>query len=546
MKRIFISLLFLVAFFSTSSAQLEYGGINPNQINIRLISDGRLFTDGSVWIPRFQVPYSPGITPYKSTISLGSLWFMAIDTLTGDTLMAIQTYGNEGNDFIPGPLPPGAGIGFNPPDVHLSKFKRDEIETGRDDSSKLVAGVKNWPAFYEYNGQTYSLAPFHDVNNNGQYEPHLGDYPKYNGEEYIYFVYHDMVNHSISKTEPIGLQIEVEAFGFRRLYTDYDDILFLRYRVVNMNRNLREFRMGVFTDFDLGNYEDDYIATDTGRNMVYVYNGDNDDEFINGYGFNPPVTGIVFLNQPLCHTCVHNTVPRWKDSTNAFRPPYYPREYKNLMEGKSSSGDSVLVSFPGSGSNLYSTYAFNGDPAKNKGWTMENDTFSPRDYRSLAVTGQPTLNQSDTFELFLMYVYDRAATNGGRLASIDSMRSKIDMLRYYNFIPEKPQIPANCFEPQIKEDTTGPGIGFEMPAFKKPLAEIYPNPASKTLQVHNNTAGENLDYTLFNASGQVISFGQASLNFSIDVNELPNGLYFLKLNNPSQHRQETFKFIIQH
>ena len=470
---------------------------------------------------------------------------MAIDSNTGDTLMAVQMYGQEGSDFLPGPLPPNASIGFTPPDVHLAQFTRFQVEDGKLDSNKLANGVLKWPASYTYQGNQFPLAPFQDNNKNGIYEPKLGEIPSYNGEDYIYFVYHDMVNHPVSKTAPIGLQIQTEAFGFSRLYSSIDAVLFLKYKVISTSRNLKEFRMGVYTDFDLGNYSDDMIGTDTSRNMVYVYNGDQDDEGILGYGLNPPAMGIVFLNQPLCQSCFHMNQPRWKDSTHAFRPPFHPKEFKNLLEAKNTAGDSMTVLTPGSMYGKKSRYAFTGDPSTSTGWTMDSDTFSGNDYRSLAITGAPSLNKSDTFELFLMYVYDRTTPNGGRLASIDSIRAKVDFLRARGFIQQKPQIPADCFAPRITKDTTGQGTGI-FPSYQMETSTVYPNPADKSLTVQLSHENSNFTCKIMNELGQVILKDSGTGELKIDCSNLPQGIYYVHLEATQLGQRSVHKLVVLH
>ena len=52
----------------------------------------------------------------------------------------------------------------------------------------------------------------------------------------------------------------------------------------------------LFADPDLGDAGDDYIGTDTLRNMVFVYNDSNEDA---SYGTAPPSLGIQFLQGPI-------------------------------------------------------------------------------------------------------------------------------------------------------------------------------------------------------------------------------------------------------
>lgn len=52
--------------------------------------------------------------------------------------------------------------------------------------------IANWPAHGDVSkGQAYYLAPFVDNNNDGDYNPLDGDYPKIKGQQAIYYIYND-------------------------------------------------------------------------------------------------------------------------------------------------------------------------------------------------------------------------------------------------------------------------------------------------------------------------------------------------------------------
>ena len=96
--------------------------------------------------------------------------------------------------------------------------------------------------------------------------------------------------------------------------------VFMRVHIVNQSANTyTDTRLGLFTDFDLGNYADDYVGTDAQRNLCYVYNADNLDEASSGgpgYGPEPPAFGVVLLKGPLVDANglddgPSNTLPAW-------------------------------------------------------------------------------------------------------------------------------------------------------------------------------------------------------------------------------------------
>jgi len=66
--------------------------------------------------------------------------------------------------------------------------------------------------------------------------------------------------------------------------------------------------------------------------------------------------------------------------------------------------------------------------------------------------------------------------------------------------------------------------------------QLFPNPSTHYIQLSNLKNKEN--YSIYNILGTEINKGTISAHEQIDINELTNGLYFLKIENGS-----TFKFI---
>jgi hypothetical protein len=69
---------------------------------------------------------------------------------------------------------------------------------------------------------------------------------------------------------------------------------------------------------------------------------------------------------------------------------------------------------------------------------------------------------------------------------------------------------------------------------------VYPNPVSSLLQIASNSAA--LDYQIVGMSGNIVQAGKV-VNNSIDVSNLANGLYFLKIHfeNGKEHQQKIIK-----
>jgi hypothetical protein len=57
---------------------------------------------------------------------------------------------------------------------------------------------------------------------------------------------------------------------------------------------------------------------------------------------------------------------------------------------------------------------------------------------------------------------------------------------------------------------------------------IYPNPCTNSFQISNLNKDKN--YVIYNVLGEEIQKGIFFNNRAIDIQNLPNGLYFIKLN----------------
>src|SRR5690606_27073649 len=100
-------------------------------------------------------------------------------------------------------------------------------------------------------------------------------------------------------SEPLGMEVRVTAFasgqggplGYATFYRDE-----IQYRgAAPLDSAYVTFRV----DPDLGNYVDDYIGSDTTRNLGFVYNSDDDDEeWQGGYGVAAPAQGVRYLETP--------------------------------------------------------------------------------------------------------------------------------------------------------------------------------------------------------------------------------------------------------
>ncbi len=327
-----------------------------NDVSARLETGGMLFLDRANGRAAYEVPKGSGNT----AIYAASLWMGGTD-VNNQLKLAAQKYRSSGNDFWTGPLstfggdkgdydpsqPVGDGAVHGYGDANINadqcvaydKFftiRKSEViqfitwkdcETKKQDncespSNEVLNRIYAWPAHGDVSaGQDHYLAPFKDVNNNGEYEPLLGDYPWYDdilgrddikcgsdrrislfGDETHWWVFNDKGNiHTETGGDPIGMEIRAQAFSFATS-DDVNRMTFYNYELINRGtQTLYNTYFSQYVDADLGGATDDYVGCDVTRGLGYCYNGDNyDDNYQSskGYGSLPPAIGVDFFEGP--------------------------------------------------------------------------------------------------------------------------------------------------------------------------------------------------------------------------------------------------------
>ena len=458
-----------------------------------------IFTSGDMWWdlnsnPRYEIPKGSN----KHSMFAGALWLGGLDG-GGNLKSAAMTYRQGGNDFWPGPLKLAdasteAAI-CNAYDRHW-KITRQEVEEFYLGGA-MPEVVQDWPGNGIddgiFPGFDSDIAPFVDGNGNGIYEPDLRDdqglaieYPAYDitgelgcdarlyGDETLWWVFNDNGNiHTETGGFPLGMEIRAQAFAFAT-NNALNDMTFYNYELYNRSSfTVNETYFGVWTDPDLGNYTDDFAGCDVGRGFGYVYNGDENDETVFGYGINPPCIGVDYFEGPFKD-------PNGVDDTSDFcvdpraaaglgfgdgiidnerlgmaRFTYYTstgpnyandpdngQHVYNYLRGIWKDGTQMVYGGNGYGAGQPYAYMFPGDSdprgigsmiagsaqtclpedQPQAPWSIDQfGAVPPSDFRILQSAGPFTLTPGAFNKLTFGVVWGRA-TSGGRLASVEVAR----------------------------------------------------------------------------------------------------------------------------
>jgi len=437
--------------------------LDGNNVRARLFNNGGLFWKGSGNV--YTVPK----TGSANAIFASGIWIAGLTT-AGD----INTYRFAGTtygpwEFWPGPLDANG----NPP-ADCSVYDRIFKVTRTDlqefaATGTATADMTDWPADLG--------APFVDANEDGVYNLGDGDLPEVIGEQTAWWVMNDAGNvKGDSQSDPIGLEIQVTAFGFRTA-DDLNNTTFYKYKMIHKgDADLFDAYFGIWSDPDLGDASDDFVGADTTLGLGFVYNGDDNDGGADGYGDRPPALGYDFFQGPLVNDDgidndkdgeidednerigMTRFVYYNNDSSVLGNPSLDTQEGYNYLRGRWRDGSFMTEGGNGFGGTTPTNFIFPGDPVTQSYWSEENTDGAgarntPADRRFLLSAGPFTLKRGSVQEIVYGVVWAQGAD---RLASVAAMRNA-DALAQAAFdvdfdlpsAPDAPVVSVSNLESQV-------------------------------------------------------------------------------------------------
>ncbi len=441
---------------NTGSASRD---LDANNVRARLYNNGHLFWRGSGNV--YTVPK----TGRANAIFASGIW---LGGMVGDEMRFAGTdYGPF--EFFPGPLDDQG----NPP-ADCSPFDRifsitsadlDAFEAGEPHTSD----IEDWP---------WDLgAPVVDGDGNpNNYNLEGGDRPELTGTQTAWWIMNDVAGtHGWSQSAPIGLEVQVTAFSFRRADA-LNNTTFYRYKLIYKgSEQLTRAYFGIWSDPDLGNAGDDYVGSDTTLGMGFAYNGDDFDDTSVGYGSQPPAVGYDYFQGPLVNNdgidndgdgeidedderIAMSKFIYYNNDSSPIGNPFTGSEAYGYLRGIWRDGQPVTLGGDGYGGDILVDYMFPGDPVSGEFWSEENidgdgSRNTPADRRFLLSSGPFIMNPGDEQEIVYGIVWSQGAD---RLASVAKMKSD-DALAQAAFDvdfqlpspPDEPDVVASAFDEAI-------------------------------------------------------------------------------------------------
>jgi len=492
------------------SAQVGYGTLSNSYLSSRVYCDLELFYNSQTQYNFFETPVGSG----KSTIFASSFWLGGLDN-SNILHVSQQTYAqNGGQNYYPGPLDTLNATAAVPALWnHVWNITKAQVQYHIANWNQpwyvMPDDIATWPGNAPA-GSSYNkvLAPFYDSNMNNIYEPSLGEYPVIPGDVAAYFIVNDNYGAPQNGTPSMKTEYHVMAFMYNSLDVAVSNTVFVNVQMKNFSgQDYHDVYFSNWTDFDLGNAADDHVGTNVDQSMVYVVNGDANDEGSNCYGYNAPACGLKFLNTPISHSMFYENVNNVPSGN-----PYTGNDYYHYL--KSEWLDGQHMTYGGNGQDslgVSCNYAFPGltDPAfPSTDWTMSTGAVLPDDWRIMGTVGPFDFLAGDVKTIHMAYI-----VSYGSNGTLSSLNQLVDDAQHIQNLYNGNALTINEMEDHtlmVNSSLTGSTVEIVCPDAMK---------------------GKKVSLKIFNLAGQLIiddSYSNSDL-LSVDVSTLAKGMYILSL-----------------
>jgi Secretion system C-terminal sorting domain len=560
-----ILLLFLICSFNDAFAQVNTQKgliIEHNNIRARISTAGihKRGIDGGFEIPKQgdsipKVDLLPHFGPVIGAFDLGY-----------NLKLAIESDVPERSDFFGG----WEGIAnsnqiWTVTREQINAHRADFLDNGFIDNpiTKIFAwpGKKN-PFSTQYNGflmdtiVAQNTAEFWDNNQNGRYEPNLGEEPKYTNTEaphwynrpsqlvfspfYTKLPTNPIISHDLLKLEGCLNAYTLDCPGI----TFFDNSLFLEYKFFNTGPEpIDSVQFGMFTDMNIGKPNDDYIGSAKGtfgndESLKYLYGYNKKPSFDTLYGEEPPVFGIYprgfvttnsvfdsFYYQQKDHAII--TYPIETSTQPSITKPTSAGEYYNILSGYWRDGTPLTIG--GNGYNPdnptaeQTQFPYKDRPTNSNGWSelaLNNVAWDKKVYLSQG-SGRLSIGQGETNIKFALY-YDESPNFDTRLDGLDKYNLSLDSIMEFDFFGDNPfdDLPCN------------PTVANKQIEEKSNSITLFPNPSNSYFTV--KTALQTIEkvsiYDIFGR--QITTVKNQFINkesMTISSADWPSGTYIVQI-----------------
>jgi len=381
----------------------NYLTFDVNRIFNYVENDGTIMTDDNPLGYAMQWPGQSGICINYNA----GIWIAG--KVNGEIRSAAAEYVSE---YLPGPVlnwdPANPTVAGVPDDPNLEKNRIYKIrwDSNLDLAREAFTSESEYTAYLECR-QDYLDWPVEEgapVDENGN--------PLMIGDQVMWYVCNDLDpnGHQLWATPPLGLEVQVTIWGYRRA-DQLGDMMFAKFIIINKGGNqIDSTYLSIFDDVDLGDANDDYVACDTSLSLGYNWNAGQDAE----YGVVAPSIGIDFFQGPIVASegdtayVSGRLVPGYKNlpmtsfakyirgGGNDYGDPETAPEAYFYMQGFNRVGNTQIDPLTGKATK----FVHPGDPVTGVGW-IDPISHAASDRRFLMSTGPITFAPGDTQEVVI-------------------------------------------------------------------------------------------------------------------------------------------------
>ena len=472
----------------TCQAALGEAYLDINNVRARIFNNGNLFWRGSPHV--YNVPKGGG----AQAIFTSGIWIGG--NVGGQLRVAAARYSDY--HFWAGPLDDNGA-----PPTDCSEFDRLYRVSVDDIQEYLATGVttpdlRDWPTGLgaptyappgngvdddsdgvvdEEDEQVFVLDQPLAQRVNRVIDLAGGERPAILGDQSIWWVMNDRGNeHAGASSPPIGVEVHVTAFSFRAA-GDIGNTTFYRYNIYYKGTSpFTDVHMAVFSDPDLGNYQDDWVGSDTTLGVGYVWNSDNEDEGSDGYGSPAPAAGYDFFQGPVVpspgdsakldgdwiqdfRNLDMTSFTYYNNGGGVTEDPSTALDHYNYMKGRWKDGRCITEGGNGRDfSDICTAYMFPGDPGSNDSncsyWSECNSDdagtdIEAADRRFVMGTGPFTINPKDFQQIVFGLIWAQGADNFDSVQKLKGVSALAQSAYDINFeIPSPPAAPQVTVTPR--------------------------------------------------------------------------------------------------
>lgn len=505
----FILLNFLV---STISAQSGHQILDHNNASAYISNEGSFLTDFGIQNRGYLIPKQTEI----NGLEYMQFWYAGI-TATGDTNFLLGGDPSIGSPLTNGPFSTNNSYtdstyqsDWNSSVIMLSQEEIDnfklwwmclngQITIGCDNveepSAETLSSIYSWPGNGNVtNGEAPYLAPYFDINMDGQYNPDDGDYPIIKGCKAVYLIQND-VGYSMGLYD-VGLEVHYMFYQYLGWNSYLNNTTFVDVMAINKgNNDYTDFSNGLFVSGYLGYTMDNYFGSDSSKNLMYFYNADNFDEDNGstlGYGSNPASIGIVAL----------------EENVTSVVPSNYTGSLWANLHGKKANGQDWIDL-----SGNTTKYAYSGNPNNSAEWSELSSLNPPGSRSGVMSTTRGVFNSGDTIRQTYAILFSNDGSN------VENAQDVINLATEAKYFHENgSMLPCQDGVWGIDE--------IERPD----EISIYPNPSMGIVQFQNKT-NEKIIVQISDLIGNAVSDFSVRPNdiFESDLSHLSAGTYVVNI-----------------